>query len=99
MHEHQHQPSSEEPRKPFWKTPLGWAFIGFAAIAAFFLITEHTAHTITFLPWLLLLACPLIHIFGHGHGGHDGHSQQDQSEPKESKDAGPRDETKSAHRH
>lgn len=74
MHEHQHhQPNSDE-RKPFWKTPLGWGFLGFAAIAAFFVVTEHTAHVFGVLPWLLILACPLMHIFmhrGHGHGGHD----------------------------
>jgi hypothetical protein len=73
MHEHQQHQANGDQRKPFWKTPLGWAFIGFTAIAGYFLITEHTAHTISFLPWLLLLACPLMHIFGHGHGGHGGH--------------------------
>ena len=43
------------------------------AIGAFFLLTEHTAHLFGALPWLLLLACPLMHLFmhsGHGHGGH-----------------------------
>ncbi|MFC5595361.1 DUF2933 domain-containing protein [Lysobacter niastensis] len=33
---------------------------------------------IPYLPWLLLAACPLIHLFGHGHGGHGSH----QSPPK-----------------
>jgi hypothetical protein len=32
------------------------------------------------LPWLILLACPLLHVFMHGghagHGGHDHHGQQ-----------------------
>lgn len=73
MHDHaEHEPRPSES-KSFWRTPLGWAFLGFAAIAGFFLVTEHAAHTIAFLPWLLLLACPLMHIFmhrGHGHGGH-----------------------------
>jgi len=52
-----------------------WVFIGFLAISAFFLITEHRAHLYGYLPWLVLLACPLMHLFmhrGHGHGGH-GH--------------------------
>jgi hypothetical protein len=45
------------------------------AIAAFFLLTEHRAHVFGYLPYLLLLACPLLHIFHHGgHGGHGGHS-------------------------
>jgi DUF2933 family protein len=51
------------------------AFIGFCVIAALFLIYEHTMHVLGVLPYLLLLACPLMHMFmhhGHGHGGH-GH--------------------------
>jgi hypothetical protein len=48
---------------------------GFLAIAAFFLLTEHRAHLLGILPFLLLLACPLMHLFHHaGHGGH-GHDQ------------------------
>lgn len=45
------------------------------AIAAFFLWTEHRAHLLGALPWLLLLACPLMHRFMHrGHGSsHESH--------------------------
>jgi hypothetical protein len=51
--------------------------IGFLAIAAFFLVTEHTAHVFGALPWLFLAACPLMHLFmHHGHGEHD-HGQID----------------------
>ena len=48
-----------------------WVFWGFALIALYFLITEHRAHLVQYLPFLLLLACPLLHMF-HGHGGHGG---------------------------
>ena len=52
---------------------MGLALLGFLAIAAFFLFTEHRAHFFGFLPYLLLLACPLLHLFMHGkHGGHGG---------------------------
>jgi hypothetical protein len=45
--------------------------VGFLAIAGFYLVTEHSAHLYGILPWLLLLACPLMHLFmHHGHGGH-----------------------------
>jgi hypothetical protein len=45
--------------------------IGFLAVAGFFLFTEHRAHLFGFLPYLLLLACPLMHLFHHGgHGNH-----------------------------
>ncbi|MDO9599332.1 MAG: DUF2933 domain-containing protein [Azoarcus sp.] len=50
-------------------------FIAFVALAIFFLAAEHRAHLFGFLPWLILLLCPLMHFFmhgGHGHGGH-GH--------------------------
>ena len=41
----------------------------FAAIAGFLLLAEHRAHVMPYLPWLLLAACPLMHLFMH-HGGH-----------------------------
>ena len=40
-------------------------------IAAFYLWTEHRAHLLGALPYLLLLACPIIHLFAHrGHRHH-----------------------------
>lgn len=52
-----------------------WVFIAFIAVAAYFLITEHKAHLsglLYYLPFLLLLLCPLMHVFMHrGHGGHN----------------------------
>lgn len=45
-------------------------------ILGFFLWTEHRAHLLGALPYLLLLACPLMHLF-HGHGGHGGHHHPD----------------------
>ena len=43
-----------------------WVFVGFLFVAGFFLFTEHRAHALGALPYLLLLACPLMHFFGHG---------------------------------
>lgn len=57
------------------KSRIGSAvFWGFAAVAAYFLWTEHRAHAVQILPWLLVGLCPLLHLFmhrghGHGHGG------------------------------
>ena len=61
--EHPHRP------EPFWRSRTGWVFLAFLAIAAFFLFTEHRAHALGVLPFLLLALCPLLHLFGHG--GHD----------------------------
>jgi hypothetical protein len=37
-----------------------------ALIVAFYLLREHWGHVFGVLPYLLLLACPLLHLFGHG---------------------------------
>lgn len=49
-----------------------WVLPGFLAIALFFLWTEHRAHLLGVLPYLLVLACPLMHLFHHGHGHRHG---------------------------
>ena len=43
-----------------------------ALIGAFFLLREHWGHVAGYWPYLLLMACPLMHLF-HGHGGHGHH--------------------------
>ncbi|MGE3843082.1 MAG: DUF2933 domain-containing protein [Vicinamibacterales bacterium] len=50
-------------------SPAALAFCAFLVVAAFFLWTEHRAHLFGWLPYLILLACPVIHLFMHrGHG-------------------------------
>jgi len=61
--EHQHYISTHIQRGK-------WIFLGFMAVALFFLWTEHRAHLLGALPYLLFLACPLMHLFHHGHGHH-----------------------------
>lgn len=72
-------------------------FIGFVAVAAFFLITEHRAHLFGILPFLLLAACPLMHLFHHG--GHGGHGGGGQSASKASGSEAPKDAGGTGHRH
>ena len=78
--------SHDEPRRG---PNMNWILIGFLMVAGFFLFTEHRAHLFGFLPFLLLLACPLMHLFMHGgHGGH-GHGDAGQrgTQTDEGKDA------------
>ncbi|MBI3041747.1 MAG: DUF2933 domain-containing protein [Betaproteobacteria bacterium] len=61
-----------------WSSKANWALIGFVLVAAYFLITGHRAHAIEFLPFALVLACPLLHLFmhrGHGHGANRDQQQ------------------------
>ena len=61
----------EDVQRPWWQSPIGIVLCGFLLVAVFFLMTEHTAHVFGALPYLFLLACPLMHLFmHHGHGGH-----------------------------
>lgn len=48
------------------------ATTGFLMVAAFFVTAEHRAHLFGLLPYLLLLACPLLHFLGHSGDG-SGH--------------------------
>ena len=66
--EHSHQDSHESPRR---SSRSVWILLAFLAIGGFFLLTEHRAHLFGILPFLLVLACPLMHLF-HGHGSHGG---------------------------
>ncbi len=80
----------------FLRSKAGFALIVFGAIAAFFLVTEHQAHLWGWLPYLLLLACPLVHLFMHG--GHGRHADQRNVAPGEgSEDSVPGRETHQHH--
>lgn len=64
---------SDQPHTPLWRTKGGVVLCGFLLIAGFYLVTEHTAHVFGALPFVLLLSCPLMHLFmQHGHHGHGG---------------------------
>jgi hypothetical protein len=78
VHDHLSQPS-----KNF---RFNFGLLVFTLVAGFFLVTEHKAHLLGLyaehevhilgaLPYLLLLLCPLMHLFMHG--GHGGHKHGD----------------------
>ena len=63
----------------FWGSRISIGLIVMGGVAAYFLFAEHRAHLFGALPYLLLLACPLMHVFMHrGHGSHgSGHAHHD----------------------
>lgn len=85
IHEHPEQRSAvagdlraphaiEPPTPRFWRSKAGLVAIGFLLIAAFLLLSEHRAHVLGYLPFLLIFGCLFMHMFMHGgHGGHSGH--------------------------
>lgn len=79
--EHKHA----SPSAGATKSRANIALIAFLLIAAFFLLTEHWAHVsgwFQYWPYLLLLACPVMHLFmhrGHGHSGHGASEASNES--------------------
>ena len=84
----QHRDADIAP--PFWRSRYAIGLLVFGAVAAYFLLSEHRAHFFGALPFLLLLACPFMHMFMHrGHGGHGGSKQDNHSpEPRPAPEAG-----------
>ena len=54
--------------------PLKTALLLAALVGGFYLLREHWNHVAGNWIYLLLLACPLMHLF-HRHGGHGGHAR------------------------
>lgn len=52
-----------------------WTIMAILGTAALILLwADHKPHLISALPFLVLLACPLMHVFmHHGHGAGDHH--------------------------
>ena len=67
-----HHDEDLRPRS-WWRSPPGLVLLAALALGGYYLFTEHAAHLYGLLSFLLILACPLMHLFmhrGHGHGGH-----------------------------
>ena len=68
-HHEQHPFTGESPGL---SRPLKTALLMVALVAGFYLLREYWDHVAGNWIYLLLLACPLMHLF-HGHGGHGSH--------------------------
>jgi hypothetical protein len=72
-HEQPSSPVDPSKRGPSLRVALVMALL----IGSFYLLREHWGHVLGLWPYLLLLACPLMHLMhgqgGHGHGGRASH--------------------------
>lgn len=69
------QPAGETT--PVWRRPLPLAWAAAVVIAVFYLLREDWGHILGVWPYLVLMLCPLMHLF-HGHGQHRDHHDHDQ---------------------
>jgi hypothetical protein len=72
----------------FWTSRAFLIFLAFGAMGTVLLWSEHRAHLLGALPFLFLLACPLLHIFG-GHGSHGVHGSNKSESPSDSEGGQP----------
>ena len=92
MHQHGgHEPVLLNQSGPtdVWLRRARWVFWAFVAIAAAYLVAEHRSHLAGALPFLIILACPLLHMFMHGgHGGHGHHGGHGGGDPRRERETG-----------
>lgn len=67
-------------QQSFWTTSRGFASLFLIGAVSYFLLIEHRAHLFQFLPFLILLLCPVMHLFMHGKHGHGGHGAHEGDE-------------------
>lgn len=97
MNHSQHH-SNEHEAGPNWSRINQWLlWVGLAAAVAW-MFFRHNEHLWQLLPFLILLACPLMHLFGHGgHGGHGSHGGSDTSAKDVTPPPSPRDQDRHEH--
>ncbi len=81
-HHDAHGPGAHDRRR---SDPGPWVvrilMIALVGLGAYYVIAEHGAHVLSAWPLLILLLCPLLHLFTHGgHGGHSGHGGRNAGE-------------------
>jgi hypothetical protein len=59
---------------------MGMFMLVAGAVGGYYLLTEHLTHVSQAIPYLFLLACPLMHLF-HGHRHHGHHDRGPSKDP------------------
>lgn len=78
--------TNDPSQKHGWvRSRSGLVLLAFLAIAAFFLLTEHRAHVLGALPYVLILLCPVLHLLLHGWHRH-AHTDHTAQQPQSSKE-------------
>lgn len=71
--------------KAFIGSPTGLVCSLIAAAVGAYLLVYHLAHVTLAVPYLFLLACPLMHLMHRGHHHHGGGTTRDDSLPPSNK--------------
>ena len=77
--------SQEANGAPNWSRINQWLLWIGLAVAVGWLFFRHNEHIVPLLPLLIVLACPLMHLFGH-RGHHGSHSVGNGNSDKKAED-------------
>jgi hypothetical protein len=79
---HEHLDEHQNSIRGWLLSRTGIATAVVISVLAFLIYEGHSAHLLGLLPYLLILSCPLMHIFMHGghHGSHHRLNQGKQAE-------------------
>lgn len=57
-----------------------WVVVAVGALGLALLLIQHWVHALGIIPYLVLLACPIMHLFHRHHGGHRSRGNVDGKE-------------------
>jgi len=91
MTHHEHSAGPDRSEGSFLTSRAGLVAIGFLAVIGVLMFTEHRAHALGALFWLLPFACLFMHMFMHGghggHGSHGGHGRREENDQQGRKES------------
>jgi hypothetical protein len=75
LHNHQdqqaqHDRTSGHSIARWYKSPVGILLLALAVALGYYLWVYHSQHVLAFLPFIFILACPLMHLLMHRNHGH-----------------------------
>ena len=63
---------------------IRFVLIGLLVITGVYLVIDHGQHIAPYFPFVFLLGCLFMHLFGHGgHGRHDSHGKHEHADAKQ----------------
>ena len=66
-------------KRSFWATTPGFLVLIAIAFIGYSLLKNHSMHVLQWLPFSIILLCPLMHFFMHRGHGHSNADSADQS--------------------
>ena len=81
LHQHEDRSPGHSSFHDWLHLRTGIAICVAVAVVGILIYTGHSGHVLGLVPYLLILACPLMHIFMHGRHSHrHGHREAGGSE-------------------